>query len=118
MECKRHWEMSVLSGKKSSGQVSGEEGGLQGLGKKEDLVDGGVNEGLSPRGCPLCVFTALSSLEGTCSEGSVGPVVSPALSEWKWDWRLQSCPWEVLSFSNSFHRVFGSICSGHSRSFK
>ena len=56
MECKRHWEMSVLSGKKSRGQVSGEEGGLQGLGKKEELVDGGVNEGLSPRGCPLCVW--------------------------------------------------------------
>ena len=52
MECKRHWERSVLSGKKSRGQVPGEEGGLQGLGKKEELVDGGVNEGLSPPAAP------------------------------------------------------------------
>lgn len=39
-----------------------------------------------------------SSLGDTRGEWSMGPVLFPALSEWKWDWRLLSHSWEVLSF--------------------
>ena len=66
---------------------------------------------------PLPRSELVSSLNGTCGERSVGPVLFPALSEWKRDQRLPSCPWEVPSFLPPFAKGLGPlvlVICGHS----
>lgn len=53
----------------------------------------------------------VSLLQGTSSELSLGCVLFLSLSEWKWDLRFQSCPWDIPIFSISFTLGLGIACS-------